>query len=423
MKTIFAFTALASAALACSAQSSVTVYGIVDVGVTQVSGLKGGSLKQLNSGIMDGSRLGFRGNEDLGGGWRAIFTLEHRLEADTGGSSNRPPSGSQLPDRILTATSAASLGLPGLAQPAIAQVQALLGSSIGVNHNPATSAFWDRQAYVGLVTPVGAILAGRQYTPAYEVSATFDILQTQSPLAFGQVASFPPSIDIRVNNALQYRIVLGGLTASAMVAAAEGSTSTGRLMGAMAMYKGQGFAVGVGYNERENEKAVKSLTSTVIGGSVDIGPGTLGAMYAKVKDDAPTGVQNIAATLTPAFAALGPATAAAVANTIQNGFIRAVRQDAVAMHLGYKLTSGANTVYVAYNKFDDKRAVNADVASYGLVYSYALSKRTDINAAAVRFDNSATAQAAPGATGYLGGFTASAGTDSTSLALGVRHRF
>lgn len=419
MKKTFAFTALATAALACSAQTSLTVYGVVDVGVTQVSGLKGGSLKQLNSGIMDGSRVGFRGNEDLGGGWRAIFTLESRLEVDTGGSSNRPPSGSQLPDRIVNATSAAALGFPVAArpsiQPAINQVQANLGAAIGVNHT--TNAFFDRQAYVGLVTPVGAILAGRQYTPAYEVSATFDILQTQSPLAFGQIAFFPPALDIRASNAVQYRIVLGGLTASAMVAAGEGSTTTGRSMGAMAMYKGKGYALGVGYNERDNEKGVKALNSTVIGGSLDLGPGTLGAMYVKVKDDAPAGVQNIAAQLT-----LG-GVPAAFAGIIQNGFINAVKQDAVAMHLGYKLTSGANTFYVAYNKFDDKRAFNADVSSYGVVYSYALSKRTDVNAAAARYVNSANAQVAPGATGYGGGFTASAGTDSTSLALGVRHRF
>lgn len=93
------------------------------------------------------------------------------------------------------------------------------------------------------------------------------------------------------------------------------------------------------------------------------------------------------------------------------------------MHVGYRLPLGQSTFYVAYNRLDDKRAVNADTSSYGAVYSYALSKRTDINAVAARFVNSRLAQAAPGGAGYLGGVTASAGTDSTSLALGVRHRF
>ena len=67
--------------------------------------------------------------------------------------------------------------------------------------------------------------------------------------------------------------------------------------------------------------------------------------------------------------------------------------------------------------------MNADVASYGMAYSYALSPRTDLNAVITRFENTGLGQAAPGGAGYLGGVTASAGTDSTSLALGIRHRF
>ena len=52
-----------------------------------------------------------------------------------------------------------------------------------------------------------------------------------------------------------------------------------------------------------------------------------------------------------------------------------------------------------------------------------LSKRTNLNAVLTRFVNSGTGQAAPGGNGYLGGVTASAGKDSTSLALGIRHVF
>ena len=91
-------TCLSAAATASVAQSKVELYGIVDAGVTQVSGLKGGSVTQLAS-VMEGSRIGVRGQEDLGDGYRAIFTLENRLEVDTGGISNRPPSRNQLPDR------------------------------------------------------------------------------------------------------------------------------------------------------------------------------------------------------------------------------------------------------------------------------------------------------------------------------------
>ncbi len=418
MKKILTLSALALAASTAMAQSGVTIYGVLDVGVTQVSGLKGGSLKQLSSGIMDGSRLGFRGNEDLGGGYRAIFTMEHRLEVDTGGISNRPPSASQLPDRVSSAT---RLGLPGALQPVVTGVAGNIGNTIGVN---LAGNYWDRQIFAGLVTPVGAILAGRQYTPAYEASATFDALGTQSALAFGQVASIPTSIDIRVSNAVVYRIQQGGFSASAMVAAGEGSTTTGRLIGVNGIYKGSAFSVGVGYNERKNEKEQKSLTSTVLGATVNLGPGAVYLQYVQVKDDNPTGLSGIAASVTPALTAVvGAAAAPATAAAVQNAFVNAFKQDGVGMHLGYRMTTGAHTFYTAYNKFNDKRPANADVNSYGVAYSYALSKRTDINAAVARFNNSANAQAAPGAGGYLGGVTSAAGVDSTSVALGLRHRF
>jgi hypothetical protein len=305
------------------------------------------------------------------------------------------------------------LGLPTAFQAVVTGVGSSIGSTLGVN---LANNFWDRQIFAGLVTPAGAILAGRQYTPAYEISATFDTLQTQSALAAGQVASVPASIDIRLSNTIAYRIQQGGFSASAMVGAGEGSTTTGRFMGGMGMYKGEAFSVGFGYNTRKNERAQKSLTSTVFGASVNVGPGTISGLVAQVKDDNPSGLSGIAAQVTPS---VGAANAA----LIQNAFINGFKQDGRLLHMGYRMVLGVNTVYLAYTKFDDRRLANADTASYGVTYSYALSKRTDINASAVRFNNTGLGQAAPGGAGYLGGVTRAAGVDSTSLALGVRHRF
>ena len=62
MKKIIALTALAAASSAALAQSSVTIYGVLDAGVSRVSGLRGGTRNDVISGIMDGSRLGLRGN-------------------------------------------------------------------------------------------------------------------------------------------------------------------------------------------------------------------------------------------------------------------------------------------------------------------------------------------------------------------------
>jgi predicted porin len=415
-KTWTALAALTAISGAALAQNTVTVYGIIDVGLVHTTGLAS-QKNQLVSGVMEGSRFGLRGNEDLGGGYRALFTMEHRAEVNNGTTSNRPPSGLQVPDRL---SQASLMGLPGALQPAVSAIAGNLAqSAIGVN---LPNRFWDRQIYIGLVTPFGAVLAGRQYTPAYEVTATFDALGTQSALSAGQVASLPASTDIRVSNALQYRIVLGGLTASAMYslgdpAVVPGNSKAARLGGVMAMYRAGGFAVGVGHNQRNNDIGQKSLTSTVVGASAGVGPGTIYGMYATVEDKNPSGVSGIAAALTPST---GPAGAFLV----QNAFTNALRMDGSLMHLGYKMpVGGAHTLYVAYSRFDDKRAPDADTASFGAAFTYALSKRTDINAVYARFNNKNLAQAAPGNAGYLGGVTKSAGADANSLSLGVRHRF
>jgi GBP family porin len=424
MNKTLALGVLAAASSSCFAQASppnsITLYGIVDAGIQHVTGYKGGSNTSLVSGIMDGSRFGLRGNEDLGGGYRAIFTLENRTELNDGSGSNRPKSGTQLPDRM----SFASLMFPTLPAP----VQAALQPAVtAVGTNLATQAygvnlannFWDRQAYVGLVTPFGAVLGGRQYTPAYEVSATFDTMQTQSSLGAGQVASFPSAVEIRISNALQYRIQLGGLSASLMYGfgGVTGDNSASRFMGGMAMYRTERFAVGASYNERNNELGQEALRSTVFGASAVIGPGTLSGMYQSFEDDNPSGVSGIAAGL---IAQGAPAASAAL---VQNGFIEALRIDGKLAHVGYKMTLERNTFYIAYSQYDDGRPANADVASYGVAYTYALSKRTDLNAVLTHFDNKNLAQAAPGQAGFLGGVTSTAGKDADSIAFGIRHRF
>jgi len=412
-----------AAALCCagfaSAQgtgaSTVTLYGVADIGITQVTGLKAGSVTQVASGIMEGSRWGLKGNEDLGGGYRTVFTLESRVELDTGSSSSRPISGSQLSDRY---SQAALLGLPAALQPAVAGVDALLANEFGVNVGASGNRLFDRQAFVGLVTPFGGFLAGRQYTPGYETFATYDIMATQSALSAGQIVAFPAVFEIRTSNSLVYRIQQGGISGSLMYAAGEvaGDADKGRLLGINANYKADMFSVGAGYNTRNNELGNKSLTSAIIGASVNFGSSTISALGAKITDDNPSSLSTISAALTPAVGA-------AAAGLVQSAFINAFKQDGTLFHIGYRYVTGPSTISVAYNKYNDNRPADAGVRSYGAAYTYALSKRTDLSAVLVRFDNNDTAQVAPGGNGYLGGVTASAGTDSTGLALGIRHRF
>ena len=419
---------------AAMAQSTVTIYGLLDAGYNHVTGLRQGSVSTLASGIMEGSRFGLRGTEDIGGGYKAIFTLENRLELDTGSVTNRPNSGNQVPDRIqsgvVSSVLAAGLPLPP------ATLNALVPAVVaGVNTQLANSAFgvnlagnlFDRQAFVGLITPFGAFTLGRQYTPGYLVSANFDASQTQSSLAAGQVASLPAAFDIRLSNTVQYGIKLDGITAALMYGAGEvaGNSKAGRFLGALVMYKGENFGVGYGHNEKKNELGQKSLTNDVFGANVTIGPGTLYGMYATIKDNNPSNISALGAGAAGAAvgagvpAALTPALTAA----FQNGYNNAFRQDARLYHIGYKFVTGPHTIVTAFNRLDNKRPSNADTDSYGVTYTYALSKRTNLNAVLTKFNNKGQGQAAPGGAGFLGGVTSAAGVDSTNIAFGVRHTF
>jgi predicted porin len=88
-KSLFAIAAVTAFAGAAQAQSSVTVYGIIDMGFSSTSARVGNSKAtdagfiQKGNGSQTSSRLGFRGNEDLGGGLSAFFTIETEVSGMT----------------------------------------------------------------------------------------------------------------------------------------------------------------------------------------------------------------------------------------------------------------------------------------------------------------------------------------------------
>ncbi len=121
--TLLALSAFAGAA---SAQTNVTIYGIVDAGIAYDKDVTAaGHTWRLDSGQQSGSRLGFRGKENLGGGLSGIFTLESGFNIDDGTS---------------------------------AQGGRLFG----------------RQAWVGLESGVGTVKLGRQQTPLYYALLAID---------------------------------------------------------------------------------------------------------------------------------------------------------------------------------------------------------------------------------------------------------
>lgn len=166
-KSLIALAVLGSLAAAAHAQSNVTLYGRVDLGLQR--GL-GDDITRLEQG--SGSRLGVRGVEDLGGGLKALFNIEHRFNADTG----------------------------------------------AVN---SSSSFWAGRSVVGLEGGFGQVVLGREYTPARNVANRADpwggdTVGRMEPILFGAIL---PS---RQNNSITYTSPsFGGLRAQAQVTVDE----------------------------------------------------------------------------------------------------------------------------------------------------------------------------------------------------------
>lgn len=132
-KSLFAIAAVGAFAGAAQAQSSVTVYGLLDFGYGYAqqrnnTGATGVTVTNQNTSGFSGngestSRLGFRGTEDLGGGSTAFFTVEAALNTDQAGLFSSGASGSGNRQTFL------GLGQKGLGQ-----------ASIGIQYTPVHEA-------------------------------------------------------------------------------------------------------------------------------------------------------------------------------------------------------------------------------------------------------------------------------------------
>ncbi|RZF23927.1 porin [Paraburkholderia sp. UYCP14C] len=149
--------AVAAVASTVHAQSSVTLYGLIDEGFDFTNNVVGSKSYSLQSGYLQGSRWGLKGSEDLGGGLKAVFQLENGFDVNNG-----------------------RLGQGGL--------------------------MFGRQAYVGLSTiDYGAITIGRQYDSVVDYLAQ----TTANGSWAGYLFSHPYDNDntdntFRVNNTVKY---------------------------------------------------------------------------------------------------------------------------------------------------------------------------------------------------------------------------
>lgn len=278
---LFAAAVAALAAGGAYAQSSVTLYGVVDAGIeyNNNAGQTGENLFRMQSGGQSGSRWGLRGVEDLGGGLKGLFVLESGFDLDTGRSGQ----GGRL---------------------------------------------FGRSAYVGLQNQFGTLTLGRQQTPFYDFGLQFD------PMAIAprySITSQAVEFQSRADNAVKYVGKFGGLTASALYSfRAEGQEVAGRNvfgreMGAMLSYAAGPFAIGAAYDDlhvgtEANQAPV--IRRATVAGTYAFGPAKafVGYRWAKASDGAvlpgavgaDTTTSNLywaglAYQMTPAFSVTGAA--------------------------------------------------------------------------------------------------------------------
>lgn len=188
-KSLLALAALTAFAGAASAQSSVTLFGIVDLSARSVKNGSAGTLKTLGTNGQASSRLGFRGVEDLGGGLRAGFWLEGDISGDVGGGGK---------------------------------------TAANANGSTADPMTWTRRATVSLNGGFGEIRLGRDYTPTFTNLSTYDMFGYVGVSSIANIRSVIGSgagTAVRANNTISYFLPsLGGLYGQVQVAAGEQTT-------------------------------------------------------------------------------------------------------------------------------------------------------------------------------------------------------
>ncbi|WP_429438938.1 porin [Paraburkholderia sp. GAS33] len=397
-KTSVALLALGAFAGAAHAQSSVTLYGIVDTGIlinNNVKGLHEYALSQATS-----SRWGLKGTEDLGGGLSAIFDLENGFTTGTGALSQG-------------------------------------GLEFG------------RKAFVGLSSKqFGTLTAGRQYSVSNDYTASFasGADWAASGLGYGTRASDVDNVDTsnRIQNSLKYESPnYNGLQVGLLysLGGVAGNFSQNSIWDASIAYSNGPISLGAGYtfvkdpyysffgnqgnsstpstavsssaNDNMNNKIFGGYASAgsqqiiVAGGSYALGPATIGLLYSN------TQFQNLGS-VTAVGAIAAPKYEGGTA-TFNSGEINLKYQVNPALLLAgayiYTHNGGADNVGSAkYNQFN-----------LGAIYS--LSKRTSLYAIGFYETASGIDSTGKAAVADLNGSAFSADKHQLAGIFGITHKF
>jgi general bacterial porin, GBP family len=331
-KSLLALAVLSAVAGVASAQSSVTLYGLVDIGLGRLDPKAAGVANTTGvvSGIQSGSRVGLRGSEDLGGGLKAIFNLEHGFSADDG--------------------------------------------------TQGQGRMWGRWAWAGVEGSFGQVRLGRQWAAGFELFGAVDPWGTGFNDA-GSQSVFASANAIRVNNALVYRSpIVGGFGAvvgysfNPLGQEVPGSSDLNNRTWTAGFRFGAGPFLGVATYERV-AFAAADQQHIQLGATFDAKVVKVHAMFGQEKDQQAlgprlfglTGVGNDATSwMAGVTVPLGSANLIAsyanrdVDNPVTTGPLAGQRTDGRVIALGgtYSLSRRTNT-YLMYSDSDAKGVINA----------------------------------------------------------------
>lgn len=375
-KSLLALAVMGAFTAPAFAQNSVTLYGVIDIGIDYINNAGGHAAWKMQDGILQGSRWGLKGSEDLGGGTKAIFQLENGFHPTTGG---------------------------------LGQGQREFG----------------RQAYVGLTNDsFGTLTLGRQYDPVVDMAQA-----TTFNGQWGALFSHPGDIDntdngFRVNNAVKYVSprfagVQGELFyAFGGVAGQFGAQST---IGAGLSYSGGPLYIGAGYFLAKNPGGINAANagSATVGNDANFGSGGIWNFVGT-----PSNMQSISGGATYQF---GPAQIGANVSDVRFNDALAggqtTRFDSYELWGNYSLTPAATLGggYTYTTGKVDATGVKPKYGQFNLVADYHLSKRTDVYAMGVWNHSMKAGVNADIYAGLLGG--ASSTSNQVVGRVGIRHKF
>lgn len=360
MKKSLIALAVMAAAGAASAQSSVTLFGIVDATLAWGKGDVTDRTQLTDSGY-NSSRLGFRGTEDLGGGLNASFWLEAGLNNDDG--TGDPTSVNNIP-----LTAAAPTARPG---------------TQGLTFN--------RRSTVSLAGNWGEVRLGRDYTPQFWNLTVFDPFGTNGVGTTATLANMNASgtdpVAVRASNSIGYFLParLGGFYGQAQYYMGEqpsGPTEDdGSGFGARVGFASGPFNVAVAVSR--TNFAAGDFNTWNIGGQWDFGFAKIMGQYSNNELDA------------------------GAAGTVEgDGWL-----------LGGLIPVGAGEIRVSYSQYKIDAATDPEIQKWAIGYVHNLSKRTALYATYAHLSNDGSAAVS------LNGSTTTVGGSSSGFDLGIRHSF